>query len=392
MTAMKAITAPRIFDADNTRQGHAVLYRGDTVVDVVPLSDVPDDVQIARFESGMIVPGFVDLQVNGGGGVLLNDAPSVETIRIICRAHAQFGTTALLPTLITDSREATIQAIDAAADAVAAMVPGCIGLHLEGPHLSQARRGAHDATLVRPADHQDIDRLIAASDRISHLLVTVAPEAVSNAQIEILSKAGICVSLGHSDADCSTAIEAMRAGACLVTHLFNAMSPLGHRAPGMVGAALSYGGVSAGLIADGIHIDPVTLGVAIRAKTGPGKLFLVTDAMSTIGSTRKSFALNGRTVYSSNGRLTLEDGTLAGADIDMMASVRLLVNKVGVDVEEALRMASLYPAKAIRAASRHGRIGEGSASDLVHLSDDLEISRVWIGGKSVFPVKQQTSE
>ncbi|MCP4316994.1 MAG: N-acetylglucosamine-6-phosphate deacetylase [Hyphomicrobiales bacterium] len=384
MTVQVATSAPRIFDGWTWHKGCAAYQSEGTALEIVPVSDLPGDVPVTRLDHGMLVPGFVDLQVNGGGGVLLNDDPSVESIQTICTAHARFGTTALLPTLITDTPEKTSQAIKAASDAIQRGVTGCLGLHLEGPHLSRARHGAHDPSLVRPATHDDIERLLAAQNAIENLLVTVAPESVSDDQIRVLSKAGISISLGHSDANCATAVNAMRAGASLVTHLFNAMSPLGHREPGMVGAALSQPGVSAGLIADGIHVDPASMGVAIRGKKGPGKIFLVTDAMSTIGSEQTSFTLNGRKVYRSEGRLTLEDGTLAGADIDMIASIRVLVDRMGLELDEALRMASLYPAEALGAADFHGKLGNGSRADFVHLSDDLAVEQVWIGGASVY--------
>ena len=210
MSARSAISAPRIFDGTTWHNRCAVLHGSGTVLDVVPVADLPDNVSITRIDSGMLVPGFVDLQVNGGGGVLLNDDPSVESIRTICEAHAQFGTTALLPTLITDTVDNTEKAIEAAAAANAEGIPGCMGLHLEGPHLSQARRGAHDPSLVRPATDQDIERLLAAGQAIPNLLVTVAPEAVSDEQIRILSDAGILISLGHSDANCPTAVRPCR--------------------------------------------------------------------------------------------------------------------------------------------------------------------------------------
>lgn len=384
MTVQLATSAPRIFDGWTWHEGCAV-YQGDGMVHgIVPVSDLPDNVPVTRIDHGMLVPGFVDLQVNGGGGMLLNDDPSVETIETICTAHAGFGTTALLPTLITDTLENTSRAVDAACDAIGRGVTGCIGLHLEGPHLSQARHGAHDPSLVRPATDVDIGRLLAAHKTVENLLVTVAPESVSDDQIRVLSQAGIKISLGHSDVDCATAVNAMRAGASLVTHLFNAMSPLGHRKPGMVGAALSQPGVSAGLIADGIHVDPESMGIAIRGKKGPGKIFLVTDAMSTFGSEQISFTLNGRKVFRSEGRLTLEDGTLAGADIDMTASIRVLVDSVGLELDEALRMASLYPAEALGVGDLHGKLGYGSRADFVHLSDDLAVEQVWIGGTSIY--------
>ena len=320
------------------------------------------------------MPGFVDLQVNGGGGVLLNDAPTVEGIATICRAHSRFGTTALLPTLITDTPETSRRALAAGAEAAAARVPGFLGLHMEGPHLSagtqgSARRRASSVRWRRATSRCCRDAVGA----MPVLMMTVAPETVGTDQIRRLREMGVRVSLGHSNASCSMARAAADAGASMVTHLFNAMSPLAHRDPGMVGNALDNGSLHAGLIADGIHVDPVAIGIALRAKRGPGHIFLVTDAMATIGTALQSFTLNGRTIYRRNGRLTLADGTLAGADIDMLSSVRFMHETVGLPLDEALRMASRYPAEAIGMGAGNrppqaggeglGRSSERSAGD-----------------------------
>ena len=242
-----------------------------------------------RFDEGMIAPGFVDLQVNGGGGVMLNDDPSVEAIEKICAAHRPFGTTSLLPTLITDTREKTKAAIAAGIEAQRRGVPGFRGLHLEGPHLSIARKGAHDPALIRPMDEEDVQILIEAKKSLETLYVTVAPESVTPAQISRLSKAGIVVSIGHSDTNYETAAACFEAGATSVTHLFNAMSQIGNREPGLAGAALDAGSVFCGLIADGFHVHEAVMRAALRAKPGPGRIFLVTDAMSTVGSDITSF-------------------------------------------------------------------------------------------------------
>jgi N-acetylglucosamine-6-phosphate deacetylase len=377
-----ALAAPLLFDGESWLSGHAVTIDDGTIFDVVREDRLSPDIEVQRLE-GMLVPGFVDLQVNGGGGVLLNDAPEVETIRTICRAHAQFGTTALLPTLITDSREVTRRALEAGRAAATERVPGFLGLHLEGPHLSVARKGAHDAEFIRPLDDGDMRMLAQAARHLPALMMTVAPETVSPGQISALTAAGIAVSLGHSQASFGEAAAAVDAGARMVTHLFNAMSPLAHRDPGLVGAALERGELSAGLIADGIHVDPHAVAIALRAKNGPGRIFLVTDAMATIGTDMTEFTLNGRRITRSNGRLTLPDGTLAGADLDMISAIRFMHREIGLDLGEALRMASLYPARAIGHAERLGRLAPEAAASLVHLSDDLAVRNVWIDGRHV---------
>jgi N-acetylglucosamine-6-phosphate deacetylase len=383
MSGVLALSAKRIFDGEAWHEDAVLIIRGDTVQAVVSGVKVPAGAEI--IEAGdMLAPGFVDLQVNGGGGVMLNDHPDVEGIETICRAHAPFGTTALLPTLITDTPEVTAAVIAAGIEASRRKVPGFAGLHLEGPHLSVARKGAHDPKLIRPMTDADQAALIAARKELPALLTTVAPESVTPQQVSALTRAGIVVSLGHTDSTYATARAYAKAGATKVTHLFNAMSQIGNREPGMVGAALDTPTLYAGLIADGIHVDPASVGIAVRAKRGPGKIMLVTDAMATIGADMTSFTLNGRTIYRKDGRLTLADGTLAGADLDMISAVRFMHREIGVDLEEAMRMASLYPAQAIGQVGRLGSFVKGAAANVVALSKRLDVSGVWIEGKRVF--------
>lgn len=383
MSSVLALRGARIFDGKDWHDGKALLVSEGTVEGIVAASVVPASAKAVDLAGGFLAPGFVDLQVNGGGGVMLNDDPSVETIRRICAAHAPFGTTSLLPTLITDTAETTAATLDAGASAAREKVPGFLGLHLEGPHLSLSRKGAHDPHLIRPMEKVDLDRLVNAGGSMPVLMTTVAPETVTPQQIAALAGAGIVVSLGHSDAGFATALAAIGAGARQMTHLFNAMSQLQHREPGMVGAALESGEVSAGLIADGFHVDRRAIAIALRAKRGPGHIFLVTDAMATIGTDMTEFTLNGRIIRREGGRLTLADGTLAGADLDMISAVRFMHREIGLPLEEALRMASLYPAGAIEQDHRLGRIGEGRPASFVHLSDDLEVRSVWIEGERV---------
>lgn len=384
MTALTAITGARIFDGDLWHEHSALLIADGRIAAIASYRDVPAEARIVPMDGLSLVPGFVDLQVNGGGGVLLNERPDVEGIRTICAAHARFGTTALLPTLITDSVAVTTAAIDAGLAARAAAVPGFLGLHLEGPHLSIARKGAHDPAFIRPMEPDDLARTIAARTGLDALLMTLAPENATNEQIAALHAAGVTVSLGHSDCGYATAAAAVAAGAQMTTHLFNAMSQLGNREPGMVGAALDLGHINAGLIADGYHVHPVSIGAALRAKRGPGRIFLVTDAMSPLGTDMTSFFLNGREIFREGGRLTLADGTLAGADIDMASCIRFMHDAVGVDLEEALRMASLYPAEAIGMTGRKGRLTHGHDADFAVIDDGVNVVSTWIGGTPVF--------
>lgn len=385
MSGAIAIKAARIFDGDSWHDESALVLRDGAVESIVAAADLPAGIEAVSLD-GMLVPGFVDLQVNGGGGIMLNDRQDVDAIRTICAAHARFGTTALLPTLITDTPDVTRIAVEAGAEASRRKVPGFLGLHLEGPHLSIARKGAHDPALIRPMDDDAEAALVAAREKLPVLLTTVAPESVEPARIERLVKAGVVVSLGHSDTSYSQAIACAEAGASMATHLFNAMSQITNREPGLAGAAIDSGRFFAGIIADGIHVDPATIRIAHRAKSSPGRLFLVTDAMATIGTDMTSFTLNGRTITRANGRLTLENGTLAGADLDMISAVRFMHRTIGVELSEALRMASLYPAKAMGVDGSHGRLVKGARADIVHLSTKLDVLGVWIGGERVFSV------
>jgi N-acetylglucosamine-6-phosphate deacetylase len=372
-----AIAGAEIFDGSKRRAQHAVIVNDMRILDVVPESVLPGDLPVHRLVGGVLAPGFIDAQANGGGGVLLNDAPNAKGVRIMCDAHARFGTTAMLPTLITDSPAVTAKAVAAVKQAIAGNTRGCLGLHLEGPFLSPERRGAHDANLMRTMTDADVDEILSLG--IETLLLTVSPDRVAPANIRRLAQGGAIVSLGHSNATYDQIVAAVDAGARGVTHLYNAMSPLTHRAPGVVGGALDSGDLWCGLIADGHHVHPAAIGIALRAKRQPSRIFLVTDAMSTVGSDQQTIELNGRTVWRRNGVLELEDGTLAGSDLDMMSGVRYLVKQVGVELGEALRMASTYPAEFLK-RSDLGHIAAGARADLVHIDDDLNAKAVWRAG------------
>ncbi|MFC5585139.1 N-acetylglucosamine-6-phosphate deacetylase [Nitratireductor kimnyeongensis] len=379
-----ALAGARIFDGETWFDDHALIVDNGRVSAVEARENVLRELPVREAGGAMIVPGFIDLQVNGGGGVMFDGDCGVEGLSTICRAHARFGTTGLLPTLITDTRDSTTVSIAAGLEAARTGMPGFLGLHLEGPHLSIERKGAHDPALIRPMEERDLAALIEARKGLPSLIVTLAPENVTVDQVRTLVDGGVKVSLGHTNTTCKTALAYAEAGASLVTHLFNAMSPLAHREPGVVGAALQSGQLWVGIIADGIHVDPVAIGVALRAKNGPARLFAVTDAMSTIGTDMTSFTLNGRTIMRENGRLTLADGTLAGADIDMISTVVYLHRTVGLSLEEALRMVSVYPAQAIGLDHSKGRLAVGKDADFVILDDDLGVVSTWIGGEAVY--------
>lgn len=381
MTAqLTAYVGAAVFDGQSILQNHALLVSGTSVHAVVPEDAVPDTARRIMLDGGLLAPGYVDLQVNGGGGVMFNDDPSVDTLRIIAQAHAKLGTTSILPTLITDTPEKTRAAIDAAVSAIGSGVAGIAGLHLEGPHLSLARKGAHDAEMIRPMEQGDLDILVDAARRLPALMITLAPENATPQQVRTLCKSGAVVSLGHSDADFATCRAYASAGASCVTHIFNAMSQLQNREPGLVGAALRLGALSAGLIADGIHVHPSAIEVALAAKKGPGSLFLVTDAMATAGTNANSFRLNGREITRRNGRLTLSDGTLAGADLELGAALRLIHGELGVAHESALAMATSRPADLMMMKRSAGYLVPDSRADFIHLDNNFHLRGIWRKG------------
>ncbi len=381
MTDRQALAGARIFDGERFHDDAALVFDGGAVEAILPEAAL-DGCAVHRLDGGVLAPGFVDAQVNGGGGVMLNDSPTPEAMAEIAAAHRAYGTTSLLPTLITDETPVRGRAVAAAVEAVQAG-SGVAGLHLEGPHLAPARKGAHLAALMRPVDDADVALYTRAAGEVGTLLVTLAAEQVTPAQVRALAEAGVIVSIGHSDATAEQALRLFDAGVRGVTHLFNAMSQIAHRAPGLAGAALDHAGVWCGIIADGHHVDPMALRLALRAKRGEGKLFFVTDAMALVGSDADSFTLNGRLVRRSAGglcpRLTLDGGVLAGSDLDMASAVRYGVAALDLTLAEALRMASLYPARFLRLGDR-GLLRPGMRMDAVHLDAGLTVTQTWRAG------------
>jgi len=375
--AAKALIGVDIFDGTEIRRDHAVVVQNGKVADVAPAAQLGSSIVAERLDGHLLAPGFIDVQVNGGGGVLLNDAPTIAAVAKICDAHALFGTTALLPTLITDTPALTADAVRAVKQAMDAKQPGCAGLHLEGPFLSPDKHGAHDVQLIRQMNDEDVEVLLGLD--IETLVVTLSPERVPPRIIRRLADAGVIVSLGHSNASYDQVMAAADAGARGVTHLYNAMSPLTHRAPGVVGAALDSAALWCGLIADGHHVHKAAIDIALRAKRGPSRIFLVTDAMSTVGSDVQTFDLNGRRITRKDGVLILDDGTLAGSDLDMMSAVRFMVQSVGLDLRQALRMATTDPADFL-GRKDIGRIVVGGRADFVLIDRELKAKTVWRGG------------
>ena len=371
-----ALVGARVFDGAHMLDGRAVVVGNGRILGVPLEHDLGPGIERRRIE-GLLAPGFIDVQVNGGGGVLYNDVRSVDGIRTIAEAHRAYGTTGLLPTFITDTRETMAEAVEAMRAALAARVPGVLGIHLEGPFISPERKGVHDPAFMRPMEEEDIAIMTSLTE--GRTLVTLAPERNSLEAIARLSEAGVLVCAGHTASDYATVMEAVRHGLRGFTHLYNAMPPLAGRDPGPVGAALDSPDTWCGLIVDGHHVSDAALRVAIAAK-GKEHMMLVTDAMAVTGTDLTGFELHGRTIYRRDGRLTTADGTLAGSDLDMAGAVRNSVERLGLALPDALRMASLIPARFLRLDHEMGRIAPGYRADLVLLDESLQVRETWIGG------------
>ena len=377
----QAFAARTVFDGDRLHADSVLLVEDGRIAALVPAADRPRDWPVHDLGRVALAPGLIDLQVNGGDGVMIDGAADAATLRRVCDAHARLGATGILPTLITDTAKATRTVIAAGVEAARQGVPGFLGLHLEGPHIDPRRKGAHDAALIRPMTGADLAVLCEAARALPALMVTVAPAAVTPAQVAALAAAGAVVSLGHADCTLAEARILLDAGARCVTHLFNAMSSLGSREPGLVGAALGPAPFT-GLIADGVHVHPETIRLALAAK-GTDRVFLVSDAMAVAGTALDRFALGNREILRRDGRLTLADGTLAGADLSLPQALATMIGPVGLAPEIALAMATSVPAGLIGAAA--GRIAPGLPADLVAFGTDWQLTGVWRGGAPLYP-------
>lgn len=376
----QALINGRVLCDEGLVSDRVVLIGDERIVGVVS----PDDPRCAStitrdLNGGYLLPGFIDTQVNGGGGVLFNDDPSVATIRTMAAAHRRFGTTSLLPTLISDDLAVIARAIDAVRTAISSNVAGVIGVHLEGPFLNEARKGTHDASKFRVLDPSVLALL--SSLKIGKTIVTLAPEMTTPGMIASLAAQGLVISAGHTNATFAEMKNALHHGVTGFTHLFNAMSPLGSREPGVVGAALLDENSWCGIIVDGHHVSSAALQIALRCKRHD-RFMLVTDAMANVGTTQTSFLLQGKKIIVRDGRCVDEQGTLSGSALDMASAVRNAVTMLGIGLAEAVRMASTYPAEFLGLSDELGRIAPGYRANLVLADDQLNVLDTWIDGQS----------
>ncbi|MDQ7019539.1 MAG: N-acetylglucosamine-6-phosphate deacetylase [Robiginitomaculum sp.] len=379
---MKAIVNACVMTPDGFVDGQSVLFESGKIIKVCDDANRPASVPVdSDLDGMMLVPGFIDIQVNGGGGVLFNDSPTVDAIAAIGEAHRQFGTTGFFPTLISDDLQVMERAIKAVDDAIEAGVPGVLGIHLEGPFLNPEKSGVHDLSKFMRIGADDV--ALMASLQRGKTIVTLAPEMTTPAVIGALHHHGVIVSAGHTQASYEETCGALEAGLRGFTHLFNAMRPMTSRQPGIIAAALEDKRAWCGVIADGYHVHPAMLRLARRAKAEE-QIFLVTDAMPSVGAAHKDFSLGATDIAVADGKCMTGDGTLAGSDLDMISAVRNTMKFLGVDLSQAVRMASHVPARFARLHQRLGQIRPGLQADFIALSMHHEIINVWVKGEMMF--------
>lgn len=369
------ISCARIFNGEQFLTDHCLVITDGRIEAVIPQHARPTGIPHQHLETGTLAPGLVDLQVNGGGDVLFHNSPDADTLSTMVNAHRKLGTTSILPTLLSGDRALR----DAGITAVTALQPrepGILGIHIEGPYFSAEKHGAHQRNALEAPSDADIDALCASQPLT---LLTLAPEVVTTQQLRRLHEAGVILAAGHTNATLEEMNAAQAAGLRGVTHLYNAMSPLAGRSPGAVGAALTDDELWVSIIADGKHVHPASIALACKAKP-PGKLLLVSDAMATTGGVKNDFLLYQERIVLRDGMLINAQGNLAGSAISLMDAVRYVHHIVGQPLDEVLRMASLYPAKAIGVADEVGRLSAGYRADLIHLDGELNVLQVWVNG------------
>lgn len=374
---MYALTNCKIYTGSDVLVDHAVIINNELIETVCPIADLPQDIATQDLNGANLSPGFIDLQLNGCGGVMLNDEVTATTMQIMHKANLKSGCTSFLPTLITSSDEDMRKAISAAREYHSQYKNQSLGLHLEGPYLNVMKKGIHSVDFIRPSDDNMIATMCENSDVIAK--VTLAPEHNNPEHIERLVKAGIVVSIGHTNANYTEARKSFESGITFATHLFNAMMPMVGREPGVVGAIYDTPEVYAGIIADGFHVDYANIRIAHKIKGE--KLVLVTDATAPAGANMDYFIFVGKKVYYRDGKCVDENGTLGGSALTMIEAVQNTVEHVGIALDEALRMATLYPAKAIGVDHKLGRIKKGMVANLTAFDRDFNVQATVVNGQ-----------
>jgi N-acetylglucosamine-6-phosphate deacetylase len=375
---MYAITGANVFTGERTFKNYAVICKDDKILSITPENLLDNDIKRVELNGGTLCAGFIDIQVNGGGGVLLNNAPTVESLKKMVTGHRQFGTTGMMPTMISDTSDVVKQGVKAAQAAIEDGVSEVLGIHIEGPFFNPARRGAHLEEHIREINDDDLTWPSLLPD--GKFIYTIAPEMTTSQRITQILQTGAKICVGHTGANYDEVKIALDLGVDGFTHLHNAMTPMQGRAPGVVGAALESQEAWVGVIVDGHHVHSATLKTSIAAKP-KGKVVLVTDAMATVGSDEKSFRIYDETIFEKDGKLVNAEGNLAGAAISMIEAVENATKLLDLPLEEAIRMASLYPAQYLGLGDSLGLLKSGYKANMVHFSDNFDVTSTWVAGQ-----------
>lgn len=373
---MYAVSNCTIYTTESILINHAVIIENELIKSITPVAEIANNIEIIDLNGANLSPGFIDLQLNGCGGVMFNGAETQQTLETMQIANLKSGTTSYLPTFITDKNEGMVRAIKVTREYINKTPNEVLGLHLEGPYINQAKKGIHRQAFIRQADPETVELICANADIIKK--VTLAPEKVPTDIIKQLSKSGIVVSLGHTNATYQQASEAIIHGASCATHLFNAMTSITGREPGVVGAVYDNN-IYAGIIVDGFHVAYEN--IRLSKKIMGEKLILVTDATAPAGAEIEEFDFVGTTVYYKDGKCFGQDGTLGGSAVTMIESIEQCVKFVGIALDEALRMATLYPAKVIKVDSKLGSISAGKIANLAIFNNDFKITGIVVNGR-----------
>jgi len=375
----QAITGSKLFNGIDFIEHKALLIEDQHIAGIVNKDAIPTDFQVKKLEGGILSPGFIDLQVNGGGGKLFNNSPDKESLNTIISAHQYFGTTSIMPTVISDSLNILQKCTDTISNEIDNN-PSLLGIHIEGPFFNVKYRGVHQKQYINTINASYLN-LFETLDKFP-VMLTLAPECISIKQLKHLNSLGFKILAGHTDANYDQLEEAVKYGLDGFTHLFNAMGQISAREPGVVGSAFDFDETSASIIVDLHHVHPSLINLSFKQKP-KGKLFFVSDSMATINHGEPSFELYDEVVSESNGRIINSEGKLAGSSITQIDAIKNAYQKCSIPLESAISMATLYPAEYLGVSDYIGQLKKGYRADLAHFDSNFHVQNVWLAGKQI---------
>ena len=375
----QAITGSKLFNGIDFIEHKVLLIDDQHIAGIVNEDAIPTEFQVKKLEGGILSPGFIDLQVNGGGGKLFNNSPDKESLNTIISAHQYFGTTSIMPTVISDSLNILQKCTDTISNEINNN-HSLLGIHIEGPFFNVKYRGVHQKQYINTINASYLN-LFETLDKFP-VMLTLAPECISIKQLKHLKSLGFKILAGHTDANYDQLEEAVKYGLDGFTHLFNAMGQISAREPGVVGSAFDFDETSASIIVDLHHVHPSLINLSFKQKP-KGKLFFVSDSMATINHGEPSFELYDEVVSESNGRIINSEGKLAGSSITQIDAIKNAYQKCSIPLESAISMATLYPAEYLGVSDYIGQLKKGYRADLAHFDSNFHVQNVWLAGKQI---------